>query len=261
MKTNEELLLELHHHGLVYICRGSLRVRHEESLNSICITQREMIFLPKPSARTLIAQSDTTIILFKWPEFETLKCHPPLQDSVVAPSITLRKDGDEQVLYVDDSLDLFFSGLEQIFVLGLDDRAMHQVKCQELFLVLKSSMNPSDFIQLFCSACVAKHDHFKRRIQTHALEAKTLAELIERMGMSRAHFHRVFREAFGVSPYKWMLAQKAEEVREHILQSQDPLKVIAQDLGFGSHSNLNAFCIKFFGMTAKNLQKTRGLSL
>jgi AraC family transcriptional regulator len=58
--------------------------------------------------------------------------------------------------------------------------------------------------------------------------------------VSLAHFSRIFREATGVSPHRYVLAARLDLARKLLAQSAMPISRVAQECGFSSQSHLTA---------------------
>jgi AraC family transcriptional regulator len=64
--------------------------------------------------------------------------------------------------------------------------------------------------------------------------------LAERADVSLAHFSRIFREAMGVSPHRYVLSARLDLARKLLTQSTLPISRIAVECGFSSQSHLTA---------------------
>jgi AraC family transcriptional regulator len=91
-----------------------------------------------------------------------------------------------------------------------------------------------------------RHVHFGR-LQTvlnyiHGSLAADLSatRLAARAGVSLAHFVRIFRDATGVSPHRYVLAARLDLARKLLTQSTMPVARIAQECGFSSQSHLTS---------------------
>ena len=69
------------------------------------------------------------------------------------------------------------------------------------------------------------------------LSAENLAA---RADVSVAHFCRIFRDATGVPPHKYVLAARLDLARKLLTQSTLPISRIAEECGFSSQSHLTA---------------------
>jgi len=91
-----------------------------------------------------------------------------------------------------------------------------------------------------------RHVHFARlqavfnHVHTNLASDLSAARLAKRAGVSVAHFARIFREATGVPPHRYVLAARLDLARKLLTQSNLPISRIAQESGFSSQSHLTA---------------------
>ena len=91
-----------------------------------------------------------------------------------------------------------------------------------------------------------RHVHFSRLQvvlnHVHANPAADLsaARLAARAGVSLAHFSRIFRDAMGMPPHRYVLAARLDLARKLLTQSTLPISRIAEECGFSSQSHLTA---------------------
>ena len=97
------------------------------------------------------------------------------------------------------------------------------------------------YAQVVAAAC--------RRI-TEADEIPTLATLAREAGLSRYHFHRIFRALTGVTPRAYAMANRRSRVRESLAHSQTVTEAI-YDAGFGSNSRFYEQTEALLGMTPR----------
>ncbi|HVY07773.1 MAG TPA: bifunctional DNA-binding transcriptional regulator/O6-methylguanine-DNA methyltransferase Ada [Burkholderiales bacterium] len=79
-------------------------------------------------------------------------------------------------------------------------------------------------------------------------ELPTLDELAREAGMSRFHFHRIFKSVTGVTPKAYATAQRANRVRESLPRSGTVTEAI-YDAGFNSNGRFYAKSTDVLGMT------------
>jgi len=81
-----------------------------------------------------------------------------------------------------------------------------------------------------------------------------LDEIVSYIGLSKYHFLRVFKQKFGLTPYKYIQNIKINNARKMLYLSM-PLSQIAQECGFYDQSHLIKTYKKFFGHTPSKLYK------
>lgn len=91
-------------------------------------------------------------------------------------------------------------------------------------------------------------------IEGHLAEDLKLGELAEVAGMSKYHFSRLFKEAVGVPPYRYVVQQRVEAVRRLLLQTDLSVAQIALRTGFSSQSHLSTAFREHTGTTPAALR-------
>ena len=91
-----------------------------------------------------------------------------------------------------------------------------------------------------------------RRIEA-ADTAPALAELATAAGMSRFHFHRIFKAVTGVTPKAYAAARRAERVRGVLPGSRTVTEAI-YDAGFNSSGRFYAQSSEILGMTPREFR-------
>jgi AraC family transcriptional regulator of adaptative response/methylated-DNA-[protein]-cysteine methyltransferase len=86
-----------------------------------------------------------------------------------------------------------------------------------------------------------------RTIET-AEELPSLDELAQNAGMSRFHFHRVFRAITGVTPKAYADARRGVRLRDELLRSETVTRAM-YDAGFGSNGRFYESAPSLLGMT------------
>lgn len=76
-----------------------------------------------------------------------------------------------------------------------------------------------------------------------------LATLAAETGYSRVHFLRMFREATGKTPHRYLLELRLEEARTLVAGGEMPLIAVAELCGFSSHAHLSTAFRARFGVS------------
>ncbi len=79
--------------------------------------------------------------------------------------------------------------------------------------------------------------NFVHRNPTGNLSVSKLASLAD---VSQAHFCRIFRDAMGVPPHRYVLSTRLDLARKLLMQSGLPISRVAAESGFSSQSHLTA---------------------
>ncbi|HEY4547948.1 MAG TPA: bifunctional DNA-binding transcriptional regulator/O6-methylguanine-DNA methyltransferase Ada [Pedomonas sp.] len=109
----------------------------------------------------------------------------------------------------------------------------------------EEAMRPDARGEMIARAC--------RMIET-AEEPPTLEALAEAVGLSPFHFHRLFRQATGLTPKGYADAARARRLRESLPASQSVTGAL-YDAGFGSSSRFYAKAEGMLGMEPQRYRK------
>ena len=94
-------------------------------------------------------------------------------------------------------------------------------------------------------------------IYQNLAENISLEALAQQAQMSQYHFARLFKEATGFAPYKFVMKCRLERAKELILHRELNIAEIALKVGFNSQSNFTQNFKRFTGVTPK--QYTRDI--
>jgi AraC family transcriptional regulator len=83
----------------------------------------------------------------------------------------------------------------------------------------------------------------------------TIADLAAYIGMSAAHFSRLFKASFGVSPYQFVMSQRILKARQLLESSNLDIGSIALDLGFPTHSHFSKIFRQVTGITPTRFKR------
>lgn len=86
------------------------------------------------------------------------------------------------------------------------------------------------------------------RLLDEASDPPSIDTLAEAAGMSRFHFHRVFKAVTGVTPKGYQAARRSQRVREELSRSSTVTNAI-YDAGFNSNGRFYATSSELLGMT------------
>ena len=83
-------------------------------------------------------------------------------------------------------------------------------------------------------------------------------ELAERAGVSESHFRRIFQDAMGMTPHRYVLRLRLERVHELLTRTSFSIARVAAQCGFNSQSHMTACFSAAYGITpARARQQSR----
>ena len=88
-------------------------------------------------------------------------------------------------------------------------------------------------------------------IDSHLDQSIKLNDVAKLLDLSQYYFCHLFKQSTGVAPYKYVIQQRVEKVKELIKQSKSPLAEIALECGFSSQSQMTQHFRKCVGVTPK----------
>ena len=78
-----------------------------------------------------------------------------------------------------------------------------------------------------------------------------LKEIAELLNLSQFYFSHMFKQSFGVAPYRYVIQQRIERAKKLIRHSKLPLTNIAYECGFSSQSQMTQHFRQIVGVTPK----------
>lgn len=128
---------------------------------------------------------------------------------------------------------------------------------QQRFLSAKSGMIDESKTR----SVDARWQHAKAMIEEKGRLGQSALNIAEVIGITDFHLIRAFRNAFGVTPHKYLIACRVDAAIEILASSGVTIDAAAAAAGFGSGSALRRAFVKATGMSASQLlpRERRGL--
>lgn len=92
-------------------------------------------------------------------------------------------------------------------------------------------------------------------IHEHALENPRIDDLARQVGLSRSHFFEQFRRCVGASPQHYIDWVRISAATRWLSTSDRPLIEVADELGFGAHSNFTRFFTQHIGVSPSEFRR------
>jgi AraC family transcriptional regulator len=91
----------------------------------------------------------------------------------------------------------------------------------------------------------------------HIAEDLSLEQLAEQAGLSKFHFHRLFKSAVGVSPSHYHINLRMDEAKRLLRETKQSIVAIALDLGYSNPSHFAQLFRRETGFTPSDYRRQR----
>lgn len=92
-------------------------------------------------------------------------------------------------------------------------------------------------------------------ILAHLADELTLADLARLVGLSKRHLQRAFSENFGTTPHRYILQQRVDRAKHHLIRTKDSITDIALATGFGEVEHFSTTFKRFTGLTPSEFRR------
>ena len=89
----------------------------------------------------------------------------------------------------------------------------------------------------------------KEFMDAYYRESLTVPEIASAACLSTHHFLRLFKEVFGITPYRYIMQRRLEEARRLLLKTDLPVSTICYDIGFESPGSFSWLFRRQIGMS------------
>lgn len=170
-----------------------------------------------------------------------------------------RRHGHElpDKLRIASLLDKFLKLLMIYLRSGLDCKNLFETKQQELFMLLGACYSSEELARFLLPLTLRKDNDLKKFVIENCSKAKGVHELALLCGYSVGGFKRLFKEMFNEPVYRWMLQQKANNLRVRLAGKNVNIKEIIDEFGFSSPAHFTKFCKQWLGMVPTKYIKTQ----
>lgn len=136
---------------------------------------------------------------------------------------------------------------------GIQCVHFHQIKVQELFLMLRMYYSKEDLARMF--APILGHDNeFRRFVLDHYKEFVDIKQFASLANMTPSTFQRRFKQMFRLPVSEWLTRRKSELIIREIKTSSKTINEISDEYGFSSVQYFSNFCKRQFGKTPTELR-------
>ncbi len=242
-----DTLSGLYYH-FIFFLKGKAQINCNEFRNRIFHAQ-QCIMIPKSANLSYKSLEPSEILVFS---FEDL-IYPCDKFTVSSlKSFSERIHYDFQPTEIRYPLNIFIDTMVYYIDTKVDCMRMHDIKNQELFLILRGYYQKEELVNLYYPM-IGKALDFKGIIMKNYTKIKGVNELANIVHMGRSTFDLKFKEEFGMPPHQWLLKQKARHITYFLTQPEKTIGDVIREFDFNSSTHFNRFCKQQYGCTPSEL--------
>lgn len=248
---NVQFLSELHQ--IIFVSSGTLTIFHRKMTNKK-IKCGESVLIPIKELCVLKTHEDVNIMSLKLDKQINLHDYFPLGLETNKQEETKEKNHNIGFLKSHQRLIEFVNMLENYVKDGIKNTDFYALKIQEFFLLIQTYYNKHQIGCFF--APIYNNDFiFTNNVFQNFDKIKTAKELADVLGYSLSGFEKKFKKVFNISPYQWMLDQRAKKIYQEVSYGPKTFTRLSEEHGFSSPAHFNDFCRIHFGYTPGDLRK------
>lgn len=247
---------------LIFLLNGEISFSYGKFTNCQ-IGNKRIVYLPTGHNFICKAIENTTLLVMRIQgythfcddyHFKDLEKNTPN-----APKHTSSVETTEPAtLEINNIMEKYLDALLQYIGAGAKCRHFYLIKIKELFYIFRWFYPKQALLQFF--QCHLKGgSEFAAYIMDTWYKYRSVGELAEAMNYTVSGFEKRFKRVFGISPYKWMMNQKAERIYHQVRTTDLTFKQISSDFGFTSLSHFNDFCKANLGKSPGDIREKSGI--
>lgn len=235
-------------HMFVFVLHGKMKIDCNE-FRGMRYNAGQVAFIPKRAAVRCEVTEDSGAIFFMMDTVRNvcdkfnLHSYWPLCREITY---------DFEPVDIRPQLQTFLETMRYYLNEGINCEHYHEIKQQELFLVLRWFYPRKELAKLLYPIIGNSLD-FKALVLENYLRVENVAQLAELSHMGRSKFDTVFKEEFGMPARQWMLRQIAKHVKHHLSEPGVTISDVMLKFNFNSPTHFTRFCKQQFDCTPTEL--------
>jgi AraC-like DNA-binding protein len=239
------------YHHLFFLLEGEAVISCNEFTNKP-IHAGEFVLIPIAADMVCHAISRCRVLLFSFEQFFHLSDREYVHEICDLAS-SIPYTFTPAPIY--PPLEKFLSHLILYFKQGMNKPLLHDIKHVELAVIMRSFYTKPEIASVF-HPIAGKAINFRIEVMRNYRKVTHVDDLAVLFGMEKRTFGRQFKDEFGLSPYQWILNQKAKHVRFSLTESDLSLDSIRKEHGFKFPGHFTRFCREQFHTTPTKLVRS-----
>ncbi|MBK5719713.1 helix-turn-helix transcriptional regulator [Dysgonomonas sp. Marseille-P4677] len=246
---------------LIFLLSGEISFSYGQFIN-YKVGEKNIIYLPTGFKFSCNAFENSTLFVMSIQGHKNF-CEDYLfkdleKKNYSVPDYSSLAEVKPAILEINEALEKYIDTLLLYVNAGAKCKSFYMIKIKELFHIFRW-FYPKDSLKEFFRYSLKGGSEFGSYIMDNWQKYASVGELAEAMNYTVSGFEKRFKRVFGVSPYKWMLNQKAERIFHQIRMTDLTFKQISANFGFTSLSRFNDFCKSNFGNPPGNIRENNGI--
>jgi AraC-like DNA-binding protein len=239
------------YHHLFFLLEGQAVVSCNEFTNRQ-VQAGEFVLIPIAADMICHAETACRVLLFSFEQFFHLSDREYVHEIC---DIASAMNYDFTPAPIRSPLDTFLAHLGIYFKQGMNKPLLHDIKHVELSVILRSFYTKKEVASIF-HPIAGKAIDFRIEVMRNYRKVAHVDDLAALFGMEKRTFGRQFKDEFGMSPYQWILNQKAKHVHFSLTESRQSLDAIRKEHGFKFPGHFTRFCREQFHTTPTKLVRS-----
>jgi AraC-like DNA-binding protein len=233
-----------------FLLEGKLKISCNDFVNKQ-VQSKEFVFIPISADVKCKTQVHCKIVLFSFdnlsPRFDKSYMNSLLDVCAKTEQTFVKLPFCEPITNFVNHLILYTEH-------KINKKLLQEIKEMELLAILKSFYRKEDVANFFYPI-LGKSPHFRMQVLRNYRKETHAEGLARRMGIEKRAFSLQFKEEFNMSPYQWLLNQKAKHIHFSLAESDKSLDEIRTEFGFKFAGHFTRFCKKQFNCTPIRLRR------
>lgn len=235
---------------ILFLLEGKLKISCNDFVNRQ-IQSKEFVFIPIAADVKCKALGASQIVIFT---FDNLITHFGKDYISGLLGYCAKSEHTFVKLPFLEPIDHFIQHILLYIKQKINKKLLQDIKQMELLAIFNSFYSQEDIANFFYPI-IGKSPNFRLQILRNYRKENHVDGLAQRIGMEKRSFSRQFKEEFNMSPYQWLLNQKAKHIRFTLAESDMSLDDIRKEFGFKFAGHFTRFCKEQFDCTPIKLRR------
>ncbi|MDR2947801.1 MAG: AraC family transcriptional regulator [Prevotella sp.] len=225
--------------SIVFIMKGKVLIQKESDYN--LYSKNNMLFISKAFGPYKATTKESSIYI----ELKSDNLLPFIDQVLLNQIVSLYAPNSIELekLHIKKTLRYFLSGIIYYRRNKIFSKYVYDMKKQE-FVFLMRTLYDKQTLARFFSPILLSQNQFRMEVLANYTHNSSVKSLAKKCFMTTKTFTRKFKTEFGITPYKWIMHQKAKSLEYYIVHKTVSMDHILKEFHFANMAEFIAFCEK-----------------